>query len=265
MKQILIILAVLCSLSTSCKKETSEPSLENHPDLISQTISVSKSGSDTTNYYYDNQDRIIKTIFQKGSYFTYEYGIASVTLKSYYSPNLISAMATYILDSNGNAVKSINVNYYSDHSICNQDTSIFENVPGKYFKIMSHTKLAPSSDPYSPISTTDTTTYAYFENNISEIVMDTWNTYSDKPTYHAKWKYSYTYYDDKISTIGNANHGINFLQFSSQNLVKTYTLVVNDVLLSNVNFTYLFDNQNYVITQKWIEGTDTTLTHYHYK
>ena len=204
---------------TSCKKEKTSDTPTTPTSQTSSLIRIKTEVQQNTirNYFYDFDGKVTKD--EDGSirsnYRTYEYTSNTSVLVKRYKADTLYSTRIYILNKDGYAIYT---EYLDDNTI---DTNYYD-VNG--FMMYSKNDQLTVKDG----------------NVIEQITSNDGKKEVDTATY--------TYYLDRLNTIGESNHGASFFGKDSKNLLKTekHTSYGGNFR----TYTYDFDTKGRVIKRK---------------
>ncbi len=245
----LLLFVISSVVLTSCTKE--KLSAIFPADAL---VKTKTEGNNTETYFYDNQNRLSKIVFSSStspSYyheFTYSNGIIS----EYHSEEAIHKLVDTLP---GDIIR---LNCTSNPSILNLNDNGFYSGTTSTCQSQSYKYDAIGFVIAQDFEITDYSTTEQVLNDSKNVTKITGKGFSfgggefDLIT-------TYTYYSDRISSIGNKNFGKLFLGKSSVNVLKSETKNTE-----TINYTYIYDAEQRTIQRTAVKGTTQTITAYTY-
>ncbi len=228
--------ALLVLLFTGgCSKSDNTPPILPHDPWFGKIKTTHEQGQNVDTFFYDSSARCIKQAASDGSYVSYVYSSGLVTRYHFNAGQTIASDTTiYTLNSQG-YVSSDGTDSYTYDSAGYQTSRTLQ--PGGI----------------GPLNFTD----VWRNENLDSL------HYETQPT---GFFWAYTYFTDKINTIGNDNAGFGIWGKSSKNLLSSSVYKFAGSISTN-DFTYEFDANNRVtkLTQTATgSGTGSIVVSYTY-
>jgi hypothetical protein len=218
-------IAATAMVFLSCKKDGSTDPKDVSKIKTETYYNSDGTVSDITNYEYNSDNKLVKTIYDDNSYDVIEYSGSTVALKSYSSTGTLDATSSdvYTLDSKGLASSEV-YSYTKKSAKCHKsflNKSLNAGTTNATFKYNSDGYL--TEEKYTSTSRVSTYTYTISGGNTEKCV------YLYIPTSGSSSTDSdiFEYYTDKTNTIGYHNFGIYFLGTDNVNLLKKDTYTYN--------------------------------------
>ncbi|MEQ1553649.1 MAG: hypothetical protein ABL929_05695 [Ferruginibacter sp.] len=226
MKKIIYVAIVLLAI-TSCKKKSEDVILPNPvaqlPKIKTYTI-----GGDNVTYTYDAQGRILTRVNTVSNWkYEYSYGTNVVT-ENYYVGTTLSSTYRYELQTDNGLVRRI---FSSGDTYQTAYTYNANNLVSE--KVNSNT-----------LNSNTTTEKFYYTGNLLDSTIKTFSSNTDKYRTH------YTYYTDKINTIGFKNMGYLFYAEESDKPVKQVKYIFSPTNTQISDYTYTYDAAGKIINRK---------------
>lgn len=225
MKKAFYLFLVLCFCITACKKKENEkPAVAKLktaiiPDLLTGTI-------DTFNYFYNNNGTIDKI--------TYGTTVGK-TVYVYNGSTINEVKYNYLGTIYSSAVFYLNANDFVD-SIYNSNTDYRYSYTYDSKGFVSGYKFRGPSNIVSNIRT--------YVNNGSNIASE----YSGDGNGNVTGSTDYTFFVEKINTIGNENKGMKFLGINSANPIQSYTTTSGSSVTTG-SYLYMYDSEGRITAQ----------------
>lgn len=254
-KSKLLLLTVIMSIAfVSCQKESLNANLEEQSPSAALVKSKTE-GNNTETYYYDADKRLSKIVFSSSTnnntyYHEYTYTANEITEYRSEEPRyaLEQALpngATRINCSSNPSELKLNEKGFYIGTVSNCQTQSFQ---------YDENGFVITQD----LNQTDYSTNEKFVNDSKNVTRKSGNGFSyGNGTFNTNT--IYTYYTDKLNSIGNKNFGKAYLGKSSDNLVASETQ--NNI---TTNYSYKFDSQQRVIQKTTKLENVETQTYYTY-
>lgn len=235
MRKSIAVITLALLVMGSCKKEEEAPEVAK----VKQSIGISFTWgvTDTANYTYDSEGRVTDVQYGvTGGHEVYTYSGNNIICLKYNSSGGLDQTITYIKNSQG----------YVD-SLTELTTGFPDPFRTKF--IYDSNGFLVTSKRYN--STNDL--YLVYQHSNDGKNLTT--TYHNDGSGNLVSTTSYTYFTDKLNTIGNANMGMGFLGVSSKNVVDVRTF--DDGVSSIHTNNYTYDNQGRITESNMYSGNGT--------
>jgi hypothetical protein len=215
MKKGILFIAIISIAFSACKKKNDEtpavPKLKTSiiPDVLNAEV-------DTATYSYNSDGTVLQIATPAGAKHLFSYNGNMVTDISYDNAGGVSETSTYYLNTQGMADSMVEgISSYRYRYI--YDVNGFKTIQKFYGPSNSLAGIINYTNDGSNISD------VYYVDGVGNVTT----------TFH------YTFYTDKLNTVGNANKGMSFLGKSSKNTTNVSTLTTGgNTSISTSSSTY---------------------------